>query len=65
MNGINVFKAIRNDRYLEHVPVIALTASAFKSVREIIPARGFDAYIPKSIANKVSVETMEITLYGN
>ncbi len=64
MNGIEAFKSIRNDPHLKHIPVIALTASALTSDREIILAHGFDAYIPKPIDNTVFFETLESTLYG-
>lgn len=63
MNGIDAFKAIRNDPNLEHIPVVALTSSALTSDKKIILTHGFDAYIPKPIDNKVFFETLEATLY--
>ena len=40
---------IKEFQKLEHIPVIALTASAMPSDRETILAHGFDAYIAKPI----------------
>lgn len=64
MNGIEAFKAIRNDPRLQHVPVIALTASAMLSDRETILAHGFDAYIAKPINDKLLIKSISEALYG-
>lgn len=64
MNGIDAFKAIRSDAHLQHIPVIALTASAMTSDREIILAHGFDAYIAKPIDEKQLIKAMNEALYG-
>ncbi|MFW6289584.1 MAG: response regulator [Mariniphaga sp.] len=64
MNGIEAFKIIRKDSNLAHIPVIALTASALTSDREVILAHGFDAYIPKPLDDKPFFETLDATLYG-
>jgi CheY-like chemotaxis protein len=53
MDGIDAFKAIRNNMKLHNIPIIALTASAMVSDREVILAYGFDAYIPKPIDEQV------------
>ena len=58
MDGIEAFKLIRNNVHLQHIAVIALTASAMTSDREIILAHGFDAYIPKPIDGKIFIETI-------
>ena len=64
MDGIESFKAIRNDPRLNKIPVIALTASALTSDRETILAHGFDGYIVKPIDEKVFFETINQVLYG-
>jgi signal transduction histidine kinase/CheY-like chemotaxis protein len=64
MNGITTFKAIRNMASLQHVPIVALTASAMTSDRETILAHGFDAYIAKPIDEKVFFKTINEVLYG-
>lgn len=64
MDGIEAFKKIRKNNQLEHIPVIALTASAMTQDRELILAHGFDAYIAKPIDEKVFFETINGTLYG-
>ncbi|MDX9883356.1 MAG: response regulator [Prolixibacteraceae bacterium] len=64
MDGIQAFKAIRTNRELEHIPVIALTASATTSDRESILAHGFDAYIPKPINEKLFFNIIDQILYG-
>lgn len=65
MDGIEAFKSIRNNPHLQHIPVLALTASAMTSDREIILAHGFDAYIAKPIDEPTFFKTINETLYGN
>ena len=64
MDGIEAFKTIRKDARLEHIPVIALTASAMTSDRETILAHGFDAYIAKPIDEAIFFKIINETLYG-
>ena len=64
MNGIDAFKAIRSNARLQHIPVIALTASAMVSDRETILAHGFDAYIVKPIDETIFFKVINETLYG-
>ena len=64
MDGIEAFKAIRNDGRLQHIPVIALTASTMIQDRETILAYGFDAYIIKPIDEKIFYKTINEVLYG-
>ncbi len=64
IDGIKAFNAIRQTGELEHIPVIALTASAMTSDREIILAHGFDGYLVKPIDEKVFFETINQVLYG-
>ncbi|NVN93919.1 MAG: response regulator [Bacteroidetes bacterium] len=63
-DGIEAFKAIRNDIRLQNIPIIALTASAMTSDRETILAHGFNAYIAKPIDEKIFFETINEVLYG-
>jgi signal transduction histidine kinase/CheY-like chemotaxis protein/HAMP domain-containing protein len=65
IDGIKVFKALRHDPRLKHIPVIALTASAMISDREAILACGLDAYIAKPIDDKLFFKTINAVLYGN
>ena len=64
MDGIKAFKTIRNDVKLQHIPVIALTASAMTAEREAILAYGLDAYIAKPINEKDFFKTINEVLYG-
>ena len=64
IDGIEAFKSIRNDAQLQHIPVIALTASAMTSDRETILAHGLDAFIPKPIDEKMFFKTINSVLYG-
>jgi len=64
MDGIEAFKKIRNNAKLQHIPVIALTASAMTSDRETILAHGFDSYIAKPIDEHIFFKIINETLYG-
>lgn len=64
VSGIEAFKAIRNDRKTSHIPIIALTASAMASDKDIILQIGFDGYLAKPINEKVFFETINVTLNG-
>ncbi len=57
--------AIREDKALCHIPVVAVTASAMKGNREEILAHGFDGYISKPIDDEVLKNTIQELLYGN
>jgi CheY-like chemotaxis protein len=50
MDGIEAFKRIRNYPLTEHIPIVALTASAMASERETILSNGFDAFVSKPAA---------------
>jgi len=65
MDGIEAFKILKDLPKLQHIPIIALTASAMTSDRETILAYGFDAYIPKPIDEQIFFKTINETLYGN
>jgi len=64
MDGIEAFKAIRKNARMEHIPIIALTASAMTSDRETILAHGFDGYLVKPIEEKVFFKTINEVLFG-
>ena len=64
ISGIEAFKLIRNDTNLQHIPIIALTASAMTSDRETILKYGFDAYIAKPIDDIYFYKTINEVLYG-
>lgn len=64
MDGVEAFKCIRKNPELKKIPVIALTASAMISDREIFLEHGFDAFIPKPIIEKQFIKILEEVLYG-
>jgi len=64
MDGIEALGAIRRDRTLRHIPVIAVTASAMAGDREEILAHGFDGYISKPIDGGLLEQTIKETLDG-
>ncbi len=64
MDGITAFLKIRKDVSLQHIPIIALTASAMTTDRETILAYGFDAYLAKPIDEKLFFKTINEILYG-
>ena len=64
MDGIQAFNEIRQITKLQDIPIIALTASAMISDKEIILAHGFDAYIGKPIDEKEFFLTIDKVLYG-
>jgi signal transduction histidine kinase/CheY-like chemotaxis protein/CHASE3 domain sensor protein len=64
MDGIEAFKAIRKNPALNTTPIVALTASAMTSDREVILAYGFDGYIAKPIDEKIFFSTIKSVLYG-
>ena len=49
MNGFRAFDAIRKEESLQHIPIIAVTASAMTADRDEILHYGFDGYISKPI----------------
>ena len=64
MDGIQAFKALRNDPHTQQIPVIALTASAMTTDRETILSYGFDGYIAKPIDQIEFNHTIQQVLYG-
>jgi signal transduction histidine kinase/CheY-like chemotaxis protein len=63
-NGIETFKEIRNIPKLEHISVVALTASALDHEREAILSHGFDAFIAKPIMAEQFHSVISEVLYG-
>jgi signal transduction histidine kinase/DNA-binding response OmpR family regulator len=59
MNGVEALHELRNDVTTQHIPVIAVSASAMKGDKEDFLAHGFDGYISKPIDSKVFEETMK------
>src|SRR5689334_15676894 len=49
MNGLEVYAKIRENKDLNSVKIIAVTASVMRHERENILKAGFDAFVPKPI----------------
>ncbi|MBN2882392.1 MAG: response regulator, partial [Clostridia bacterium] len=64
INGVEAFRAIREMSQLQHIPVIALTASAMTHDRETILSHGFDAFIAKPINENEFFKVISEVLYG-
>ena len=64
LDGIKAFKEIRSNATTRKIPIIAITASAMHSDREIILSHGFEAYIPKPIDEEVFFSTINSVMYG-
>lgn len=64
IDGIEAFNAIRNNIKLQHIPIIALTASTMTADRDVLLAYGLDAFIPKPIDDKMFFKTIKSVLYG-
>lgn len=52
MDGIQVLKAIKQERLQEGVPVIVLTANAISGARQMYLSAGFDDYISKPVESE-------------
>ena len=50
VSGLEVTKWLKNDKTLESIPVIAITAFAMDGEEKRFLEGGFDAYIPKPIS---------------
>jgi two-component system, cell cycle response regulator DivK len=50
ISGIDIIKQIKDDQYIKHIPVIAVTAFAMKDDKDKIMASGCEGYIAKPIA---------------
>jgi CheY-like chemotaxis protein len=49
MDGFEALLHLKEDPKTNHIPVIALTASAMPNERERVLGHGFDGYIPKPV----------------
>jgi CheY-like chemotaxis protein len=47
MNGFDALKIIQGDKRFSHLPIIAVTAYAFETERQLIMDAGFDDYLTK------------------
>jgi signal transduction histidine kinase/CheY-like chemotaxis protein/HAMP domain-containing protein len=63
-DGVEAFKLMRKNPSLQHIPVVALTASALLEDKETILAHGFDDFIAKPIEEKVFFETINKFVYA-
>ncbi len=57
-DGVAVLRRIREDRALDPVPVVAVSASVMPDDHAKIVASGFDAFVTKPIAVKAFLETV-------
>lgn len=64
MNGLETLGVIRAEATLQHVPVIAITASAMAYDRDTILAHGFAAHILKPIDESVFSQMIDEALNG-
>jgi signal transduction histidine kinase/CheY-like chemotaxis protein len=62
MDGVQALREIRRDEALQHIPVIAVTASAMKGDQETILAHGFDGYLAKPIDAELLRKTLREVL---
>ena len=59
MDGYEVAAALRRKPGLQHIRIVAVTASAMVGDRERIAAAGFDGYIPKPIEPETFIPEVE------
>ena len=59
LDGYGVAKRLKAEQALEHVPLIAVTASAMVGDRDKVIAAGFDGYISKPITPETFVAEVE------
>jgi two-component system cell cycle response regulator DivK len=62
MNGIEALACLRADKRTQHIPVVAVTASAMDEDRTRIMAAGFNAYQRKPISVKELLLLVEALL---
>ena len=65
MNGIEALARLRADTRTQHIPVVAVTASALDQERTRIMAAGFNAYQRKPISVKELLRTVEELLVAH
>ncbi|MEJ8811676.1 response regulator [Variovorax ureilyticus] len=59
MDGIAVLQRLRQERALDAVPVIAVSASVMPDDQRVIASSGFDAYLAKPISLKPFLAVVE------
>lgn len=59
MNGIETLAQLRKAESLQHIPVIAVSASAMKGDQEDFIANGFDGYVSKPIDGRLLEKTIK------
>lgn len=64
IHGIEAFAQIRKAPETQHIPVLALTASAMVTDRETILAHGFEAFIAKPIIHDSFLKILKEVLDG-
>ena len=64
MSGIEAMEALRADPALARTPIVALTAHALQSERDLFIAKGFDAVLTKPCAPSQLIVVMEELLPG-
>ena len=62
IDGIEALRRIRNDRSLDAVPVIAVSASVMPDDQQKIVTSGFDAFVTKPINLKQFLDTVTVHL---
>jgi two-component system cell cycle response regulator DivK len=62
IDGIVALQRIREDRVLDSVPVVAVSASVMPDDQQKIVASGFDAFVTKPINLKQFLETVQTLL---
>lgn len=62
MDGFQVIEALKQERRMNGVPIVAVTAVAMVGDREAVIKAGFDGYIPKPIAPETFAEEVEAFL---
>lgn len=63
ISGIDAYIEIKKMPKLQHIPIIALTASAMEHDREAILGYGFDAFVAKPIIAKQLYDVLKEVLY--
>ena len=57
MNGLEATKAIKEKH--PDLPVVALTANAFDSDRQLAVEAGCDDFLPKPVSSEACIETIK------
>ncbi len=57
-NGLELTKELRNKPEYEHIPIVCLSAHAFKKDRDNAMNAGVDVFLTKPVENKVLMDTL-------